>query len=83
MDGEGHELVAEGSDFSCAFGGEGVEHFEQALGGSEHFFGRGFVPAEVARIGLAPGVQGEDGAGEIDAADFGKLEIGEKAIFAR
>lgn len=53
---------------------------EEAFGRGEVGGVGGFVPSEIAWVVLAPGVEGEDGGGEVDAADFGGVEIGERGV---
>ena len=43
---------------------------------------RRLVPAERARVGLAPGVQREHRAGQVDAPDLRQLEVRQRLLFA-
>ncbi len=81
MDGQREHGFTQWSD-SRRVAGQPAQQHEQSLGfGDPLGFGR-VEPVECGEVANAPGVQGEDGRGEVDAVDFGLFEFGAAAVFA-
>ena len=72
------ELLSERSD-RCSV--KRPEHFKKPLRRPQRVIGRGLEPAELLRNRLAPGVEIEHRAAEIDAFDLRQLEIIQRRLF--
>ena len=81
MDRQREHGVTQWGDSRRLAGQRSQEH-EESLGlGDPLGFGR-VEPVEPGEVADAPGVQGEDSGGEVDAMNFGLLEFGPAAVFA-
>lgn len=82
MDRKSEHLSAEGGDRPGTFGSDGAQQGQEAFGGGEGFVGRGIEPGKSAGIGFTPGVEGQNGGGEIDALYLWDFKGFKKAIFS-
>ena len=81
MDGQSQHGFTQRRD-SRGFTGQAAQKQKQPLSLRQPLAARSVEPIELRGFVNAPGVQGEDRAGEVDAVDFGLLELGPAAVFA-